>query len=101
MGITENNTISQRLRVTSEKIIPTDECRESQKRDFRKYITYTTFCAGWENGTAVCNGDSGGGFALQRENSTRWDLHGIVSISPRKIGTHTCDPRYYTIFTKV
>ncbi|XP_015117131.1 modular serine protease [Diachasma alloeum] len=101
MGITENSTISQRLRVTSEKIIPEEECRDSQKRDFRKYLTYTTFCAGWNNGTSVCNGDSGGGLVLQRKNSTIWDLHGIVSISPRKIGSFTCDPQYYTVFTKV
>lgn len=101
MGITENDTFSQTLRVTTVKVIPEDECRESQKKDFRKYLTYTTFCAGWKNGTAVCNGDSGGGLVLHRFNSNVWDLHGVVSISPRRLGRAICDPNYYTVFTKV
>ncbi|KAF7988304.1 hypothetical protein HCN44_011050 [Aphidius gifuensis] len=101
MGITENDTFSKHLRVTTVKLIDENECRESQKRDFRRYLTYTTFCAGWNNGTAVCNGDSGGGLALRRPNTTIWDLHGVVSISPRRIGTSICDPQYYTVFTKI
>ncbi|XP_074108381.1 modular serine protease-like [Cotesia typhae] len=101
MGITENDTFSDKLRITTVKIIPETECQESQKRDFRKYLTYTTFCAGWSNGTAVCNGDSGGGLVLQRPDEKIWDLHGVVSISPRRLGTNICDPNYYTVFTKI
>ncbi|KAK0081043.1 hypothetical protein PV325_012899 [Microctonus aethiopoides] len=101
MGITENDTFSQRLRVTTVKIIPGEECRNSQKSDFRKYLTYSTFCAGWKNGTAVCNGDSGGGLVLQRYNSSVWDLYGVVSISQRRLGMPICDPNYYTVFTKI
>lgn len=53
-------------------------------------------------GTGVCNGDSGGGllFPMIRDPS-RWVIQGLVSISPRKIGTSFCDPAYYTVFTKV
>lgn len=101
MGITENDTFSEKLRVTTVKIISENECRESQNKDFRKYLTYTTFCAGWKNGTAVCNGDSGGGLVLQRPGERLWDLHGVVSISLRRLGTNICDPNYFTVFTKV
>ncbi|XP_067214919.1 clotting factor C-like isoform X2 [Linepithema humile] len=86
MGLTENDTFSSVLRVTTMKIVSDDECRESQKKDFRKYLTYTSFCAGWENGTGVCNGDSGGGLVIQRPNSSVWEVHGVVSVSPRRLG---------------
>ncbi|XP_020295519.1 chymotrypsin-like elastase family member 2A [Pseudomyrmex gracilis] len=101
MGLTENDTFSSVLRVTTAKIISDDECRQNQKRDFYKYLTYTSFCAGWANGTGVCNGDSGGGLVLQRPNSSIWEVHGIVSVSPRRLSTSICNPHYYTIFTKV
>ncbi|KAI4480244.1 hypothetical protein M0804_010242 [Polistes exclamans] len=101
MGITENDTYSTNLRMTSMKIISNEKCREFHHRDFRKYITYTSFCAGWANGTGVCNGDSGGGFILRRPNTMIWEVHGVVSISPRRLGTSICDPYSYTIFTKV
>ncbi|XP_070522387.1 modular serine protease-like [Cardiocondyla obscurior] len=101
MGLTENDTFSSALRVTTMKIISDNECRRSQNRDFRKYITYTSFCAGWANGTGVCNGDSGGGLVLQRPNSSVWEVHGVVSVSPRKPGTSICDPNFYAVFTKV
>ncbi|EZA58008.1 hypothetical protein DMN91_006570 [Ooceraea biroi] len=101
MGLTENDTFSSVLRLTTMKIVSDDECRENQNRDFWKYLTYTTFCAGWANGTGVCNGDSGGGLVLQRPNSSIWEIHGVVSVSPRKLGTSTCDPNFYTVFTKV
>ncbi|XP_018395859.1 PREDICTED: uncharacterized protein LOC108774285, partial [Cyphomyrmex costatus] len=100
MGLTENDTFSSVLRVTTVKIISDDECRKNQNRDFRKYLTYTSFCAGWANGTGVCNGDSGGGLVLQRPNSSVWEIHGVVSVSPRKLGTNICDPNFYAVFTK-
>lgn len=53
-------------------------------------------------GTGVCNGDSGGGLVFPKSaNKSEWVLQGIVSVSPRRLGTSFCDPNYYTIFTKV
>lgn len=101
MGITENDTFSPTLRITSVQVVSDEKCREKQKKDFRKYITFTSFCGGWGNGTGVCNGDSGGGLVLQMPNSTLWEVHGVVSVSPRRLGTSFCDPNFYTIFTKV
>ena len=101
MGLTEHDTFSKILRVTSVRLVSEEKCRESHTRDFRKYLTYTSFCAGWTNGTGVCNGDSGGGLVLQKPNTSIWEIHGIVSISPRRLGSIYCDVNYYTIFTKV
>ncbi|KAL6420544.1 hypothetical protein ACFW04_014875 [Cataglyphis niger] len=102
MGLTENDTFSPVLRITTMKIISDDECRQNQNRDFWKYLTYTSFCAGWANGTGVCNGDSGGGLVLlQTLNSSRWEVHGVVSVSPRRLSTSICNPNFYTVFTKV
>ncbi|XP_011502562.1 PREDICTED: prolow-density lipoprotein receptor-related protein 1-like [Ceratosolen solmsi marchali] len=101
MGVTENDTFSSNLRIVSAQIISEDVCRKKEMPDFRKYLTYTSFCAGWANGTAVCNGDSGGGFLLQRPNTNIWEVHGIVSLSPRRLGGFLCDPNYYTVFTKI
>lgn len=101
MGVTENETFSSTLRMTTAEFVSEEICREQVKRDFRKYLTYSSFCAGWANGTGVCNGDSGGGFFLKNPDSEIWEMHGIVSLSPRKVGTSTCDPDYYTVFTKV
>ncbi|XP_068910164.1 modular serine protease-like isoform X2 [Tenebrio molitor] len=102
MGVTENNTFSTRLRGTYLPVIESGHCIEKQKKDFKKYISFTSFCAGWENGTGVCNGDSGGGLVFPSEqNPNKFTIQGIVSVSPRRPGTSFCDPNYYTVFTKV
>ncbi|KAF5289823.1 hypothetical protein FQA39_LY14978 [Lamprigera yunnana] len=103
MGITENDTYSNALRSTYLPVISENICINMQQRDFKKYVTYTTFCAGWQNGTGVCNGDSGAGlvFPTTDSNKVRWVLQGIVSISPRRLGTSFCNPKFFTIFTKV
>lgn len=104
MGVTENNRFSDDLRVTSLPVVANTKCLQRERADFRKFLTFTTFCAGWENGTGVCNGDSGGGlvFPQQRgESIERWSLQGVVSLSPRRPSTSFCDPTQYTIFTKV
>lgn len=118
MGVSEQSAFGERLRWTALPVIDDALCLERQRRDFRKYVTFTTFCAGWANGTGVCNGDSGGGLVFEspgrRWEATDgsdedyggsiggvWFLQGIVSLSPRSQQTMQCDPFAYTIFTKV
>lgn len=101
MGITENKTVSKSLRYITAPVVPYTKCLKREKQDFRKYLTTTSFCAGWANGTGVCNGDSGGGFFMKRPNADIWEIQGIVSISPRKVNTPHCDPNYYPVYTKV
>lgn len=101
-GLTEHTEYSDHLRATTMPVVPHSKCTDKHQPDFRKYITFTTFCAGWANGTGVCNGDSGAGLIFpMKRNSDQWCLQGIVSLSPRKASTIYCDPNQYTIFTKV
>lgn len=50
MGVTENDTFSEVVRMASLKIVSTEDCIKKQPKDFQKFITFTTFCAGLENG---------------------------------------------------
>ncbi|GLV43632.1 Transferrin 3 [Carabus blaptoides fortunei] len=102
MGITENDTFSETLKGVYLPVVSNEKCVEDQEQDFKKYITYTVFCAGWKNGTAVCNGDSGGGLLFPKiSDKSKWILQGVVSVSPRKKGTSFCNPQFYTVFTKI
>lgn len=102
LGLTEDLNYSEKLRVTTVPIIDSHQCSASQTDDFRKYLTFTSFCGGWANGTSVCNGDSGAGLIFPMDNQpNRWCLQGIVSLSPRKLSSPYCDPYQYAIFTKV
>lgn len=55
------------------------------------------FFSGFRNGSGPCNGDSGGGFMLQKND--RWTLRGIVSTSLLDQETRTCDLTNYVVFT--
>jgi hypothetical protein len=50
MGITENETFSDTIRMAKLQVISTENCINKQPKDFQKYITFTTFCAGLDNG---------------------------------------------------
>lgn len=101
LGISENDTNSDSLRMAQLPVVANEECVKLQPRDFQKYVTFTTFCAGWGNGTSVCNGDSGGGLMFLSRNRESWKVQGVVSLSPRRQSTFFCDPFKYTVFTKV
>lgn len=53
MGVTENDTFSDIIRMATLQVMPTKDCINKQPKDFRKYITFTTFCAGTDNGTLI------------------------------------------------
>lgn len=102
MGITENDTSSEVLRMAKLPVVSNDDCVRLQPKDFQKFVTFTTFCAGYGNGTmSPCNGDSGGGFLFLSRDLTTWKVQGVVSLSPRRQSTFFCDPFKYTVFTKV
>ena len=49
-GVNENDTFSDKLYMVQLPVIPDQTCIDDQSRDFKKYVTYTTFCAGYNNG---------------------------------------------------
>lgn len=101
MGINENDTNSDEVRMTRLPIVSNEECVKQQPKDFQKFVTFTTFCAGWGNGTSLCNGDSGGGLIFLSKDLKTWKVQGVVSLSPRRQSTFFCDPFKFTVFTKV
>lgn len=101
MGMTETDQFSDVMQKTTLQVVDNEKCIQQQNFDFRKYISFTAFCAGWMNGTGVCNGDSGGGLVFPIKATGRWCLQGIVSLSPRRQSSSYCDPFRYTVFTKV
>lgn len=58
--------VDKHLEIITIPIVGYDDCLSGQRRDFWKFITFTSFCAGWSNGTrrGVCNGDSGSGLVV-------------------------------------
>ncbi|GAB0091378.1 Peptidase S1 domain-containing protein [Sergentomyia squamirostris] len=65
---------------------------------FQMITTEQTFCGGWRNGSySPCNGDSGGGLLIDKED--KWFLKGIVSTSLSK--QQICDPNEYVVFVDV
>uniref|UniRef100_A0A1B6KD40 Peptidase S1 domain-containing protein n=1 Tax=Graphocephala atropunctata TaxID=36148 RepID=A0A1B6KD40_9HEMI len=98
-GKNEDKIDSSSLYYAKMPIIDLRKCLSHLPQSFQKYLSYTTFCAGYINGTGVCNGDSGGGL-LTRYNG-RWQLQGIVSVSSSKEISSFCHPRNYALFTKV
>ncbi|KAI4474367.1 hypothetical protein M0804_014896, partial [Polistes exclamans] len=91
------------LQSVSLPYVPLSECKSSKNSlESVKLITMDKFCAGYTNGTAVCDGDSGGGLVFQIGNL--WYLRGIISLSFDYIpfgGTTICDSHSYTLYTRI
>lgn len=100
-------------------VVSQEDCIRS-KYSFRDITSERTFCAGlflkcvcffflvclktffvlglgFRNGTGPCNGDSGSGFILKKDD--RWILRGIVSTSLLDQEQKSCDLRHYVVFT--
>ncbi|KAJ9575343.1 hypothetical protein L9F63_025711, partial [Diploptera punctata] len=102
-GLDENINIGERLKMVKMPIVNQTTCLWSNPSFFSQFTSETTFCAGYRNGSSVCNGDSGGGLVLpeeQADGSVTWMLRGIVSSSkPGDSIKEICDNQNYIIFT--
>lgn len=80
-----------------------DECKLNNEKFFNDYVDPEyNFCAGYINGTTICEGDSGGGLVFERSDG--WYVRGIVSLSSalRSRGTKkVCDATKFVIFTDI
>ncbi|XP_065073263.1 transmembrane protease serine 9-like [Ochlerotatus camptorhynchus] len=98
-GVAENDDISRILKSTQIPVVDAVTCLKSNRKVFGNTLDEGIFCAGYTNGTSVCNGDSGGGLFFNVDNA--WYLGGIVSYSKPRDGSNLCDPKSYGAFTKV
>ncbi|XP_077291089.1 venom protease-like [Arctopsyche grandis] len=101
-GFTTADTLSEQILKATMPVIDDLDCLASNPDFYSNFLSKTTYCAGFANGTSACNGDSGGGMYFsgrQPFNSNTWYLRGIVSLSVSRSDKNVCDPNQYTIFT--
>lgn len=96
-GLTDNNTVSSLLNTAKMPIVGTHECLQSDRDFFGQLLNAKSFCAGFKNGTGVCNGDSGGGMVFKHFN--QWYLRGVVSYSNTVGEAKICNLKQYVGFT--
>lgn len=98
-GYTQNNEPSRELLTTNLPYVDFQTCWNTVPETFQSYVTRDKFCAGYQNGTSVCPGDSGGGIAFERDQ--KYYVRGIVSVGLLPEGDAKCFTDQYTAFTKV
>uniref|UniRef100_A0A1Y9J0M3 Peptidase S1 domain-containing protein n=1 Tax=Anopheles quadriannulatus TaxID=34691 RepID=A0A1Y9J0M3_ANOQN len=96
-GYNEHGLVSSRLSFAQMPVVAHETCIWSNRDFFSKVTSDTSFCAGFKNGTSVCNGDSGGGMVFKHNNL--WYLRGIVSVSAALQDRFHCDSKHYVVFT--
>lgn len=81
--------------------VPQTECKiSSAQYKNLELLTLDKFCAGYTNGTSVCDGDSGGGLVFK--TGDLWYIRGIVSSDigiDRNITS--CNVETYSLYTRV
>lgn len=89
------------LKAVEMPTIDRNECIANSPEEFRNFITFDKFCAGYLNGVSVCEGDSGGGMVFPEKvgSKTVYFLRGIVSVGVRL--QSSCDNFRYATFTNV
>ncbi|VEN42173.1 unnamed protein product [Callosobruchus maculatus] len=104
-GFDQNKKLSNKLMQAQMPVVSSVTCIYSNREFFSQFTFENNFCAGFRNGTSVCNGDSGGGMVFpKRESSSQntvWQLRGIVSVGVALQGSGTCDTSHYVVFTDV
>ncbi|XP_024942537.1 modular serine protease isoform X2 [Cephus cinctus] len=102
-GRTESADSSFVLQSITVPYIPYSQCiSSSDPLENRKFNTADKFCAGYTNGSSVCDGDSGGGLVFKTQNL--WYLRGIVSVgmgTTTSGGIRSCDSHAFSLYTKV
>lgn len=90
-------SLTETPNIISLPIVSETDCRESNIK-FDRILSNRTFCAGDQNGSGPCHGDSGAGLIVQRNN--RLMLKGLVSAALAG-PLRSCDLSNYVIFTDV
>jgi secreted trypsin-like serine protease len=97
----ESGNLSNELRQLEVPSIPKKKCKKDVPEEYKRYVTYDKLCAGYlENGSSVCNGDSGGGLVFKYSN--RFFIAGVVSLSPLgDTAEGGCNSHQYGLYTVV
>uniref|UniRef100_A0A1B0CJT0 Peptidase S1 domain-containing protein n=2 Tax=Lutzomyia longipalpis TaxID=7200 RepID=A0A1B0CJT0_LUTLO len=98
-GYNEYGIVDDKLSYVNMPVVTHETCIWSNRDFFSRITSNVTYCAGFKNGSSVCNGDSGGGMVFKESN--KWYLRGIVSVSIALQNHFLCDPDHYAVFTDV
>lgn len=98
-GVTETDDLTPVLKSSSMPVIGSVQCLESDRVVFGATLDRSLFCAGYTNGTTVCNGDSGGGIHFERGGA--WYVAGLVSFTGVRDSGNLCRTNGYAGFTNV
>ncbi|XP_066153845.1 chymotrypsin-C-like [Euwallacea fornicatus] len=104
-GFDETGKVTEQLTKAHMPIVSQETCLFSYPDFYSRFTSSTTMCAGYQNGTSVCNGDSGGGLVLTKPGSDKnnpvYQIRGLVSISVAVQNKFSCDSRHFVVFTDV
>ncbi|XP_072382310.1 chymotrypsin-like elastase family member 2A [Diabrotica undecimpunctata] len=102
-GFDENGRVTNQLTKAHMPVVSQTTCIYSSPQFFSIFTSNYTYCAGFKNGTSVCNGDSGGGMVFPKigsdPNNPVWEIRGMVSISVALQHQFVCDSSHYVVFT--
>ncbi|CAG9858489.1 unnamed protein product [Phyllotreta striolata] len=99
-GKTEKGVLSlSQPKFAKMPIVSQEQCLRSHPQ-FAAVTSSRTLCAGNNDGSGPCNGDSGGGLMIRRNG--QWALRGLVSLSLASgVPVLGCDLSLYVVFTDV
>lgn len=101
-GFDQTGKLTESLTKARMPVVTHQRCILSYPEFFSRFANERTFCAGYRNGTFVCNGDSGGGLVFPKSDSVPgqpvWQIRGVVSISVALQGEFVCDSSHYAVF---
>lgn len=99
-GLMENDTNPTTLQLARLPVVDIFECIRHELQAYGSKLNDNYFCAGYTNGTSVCNGDGGGGIFFERDNA--WYLGGIISFTrEREDNPWLCATTTYNVFIKL
>ncbi|XP_045454978.1 chymotrypsin-like elastase family member 2A [Melitaea cinxia] len=109
-GLNSSDVFTYRLKHVKMPMVSETTCVYSNEAYADIVVDDSKFCAGFRNGTSVCNGDSGSGFQIfvpdevqtsSKVISGAWYVRGIVSLTVAKPDRPVCDPTQYVVFTDI
>lgn len=102
-GFDETGKVTETLMQAKMPVVSYETCILSFPEFYSRFSSENTFCAGFRNGTSVCNGDSGGAMVFPKQVGGKqiWQLRGLVSISVALQNQFKCDTSHYVVFTDI
>ncbi|CAG9831444.1 unnamed protein product [Diabrotica balteata] len=104
-GFDESGRVTEQLTKAHMPVVSQETCIYSFPEFYSRFTSDHTYCAGFNNGTSVCNGDSGGGMVFPKRgsdpNNPIWEIRGMVSISVALQNQFRCDSSHYVVFTDI